>query len=83
VAQAGADLDRIAFDLHPPAAAVAELAPRHVAVERLAVEPQARGQPLDDRNEPGTMGLARRCEAKTHRAPRLSAAMRDPVPEPR
>ena len=30
VADAGGDLGAVALDLHPPAAAVAELAPRHV-----------------------------------------------------
>ena len=35
-------LDLVALDLHPAAAAVAELAARQVAVERLAVERRAR-----------------------------------------
>ena len=59
VADAGADLDGVGLDLHPAAAAVAELAPRHVAVERLAVELQPRRHALDDRHEPGPVRLPR------------------------
>ena len=58
VADAGADLDRVGLDLHPAAAAVAELAPRHVAVERLAVELEPGRHALDDRDEPGPVRLA-------------------------
>ncbi len=78
----GADLDRVALDLHPPAAAMAELAARHVTVERLAVELEPGRQALDDRHEPGAVGLACCGEAEgAHRAPRLSAnAMLLPVP---
>ncbi len=74
VADPGADLDRVGLDLHPAAAAVAELAPRHVAVERLAIELQARRHALDDRHEPGPVRLPRGGETeRRHRAPRLSA----------
>ena len=70
MANPGADLDRVALDLHPAAAAVAELAARHVAVEPLAVELEPRGQALDDRDEPGPVRLARGREAeRSHRAP--------------
>ena len=48
-------LDRVALDLHAAAAAVSKLPARHVAVERLAVELQARGQALDDRDEAGAV----------------------------
>jgi hypothetical protein len=48
VADAGGDLRGVLLDLHAAAAAVAELAPRHVAVDRREVELEARGQPLDD-----------------------------------
>ena len=51
VADAGADLGRVGLDLHPAAAAVTELAPRHVAVEAVAIEQQARGHALDDRRQ--------------------------------
>ncbi len=72
VAQAGADLDRVGLDLHPPAAPVAELAAGHVAVERLAVEGEAGGHALDDRDQPGAVRLACRGEAeRAHAAPRL------------
>jgi len=57
VADAGADLGAVLLDLHPAAAAVAELAARHVAVERLAVELEARGHALDDRRQSRAMGL--------------------------
>ena len=77
VAHAGADLDGVLLDLHPPAAAVAELAPRHVAVERLAVELEPRGQALDDRDEPGAVRFACCREAKRHE-PRLSAGLLSP-----
>src|SRR5690606_18784827 len=67
-----ADLDRVALDLHAPPAAVAELAARHVAVEPLAVELEARGQALDDRHEPGPVRLPRGCEAERHAAEKAS-----------
>ena len=69
VADAGADLDRVGLDLHPAAAPVAELAARHVAVERLAVELQPGGHALDDRDEPGAVRLPGGGEAeRRHRA---------------
>ena len=72
---AGADLDRVALDLHPPAAPVAELAARHLAVEALAVELEARGKALDDRDQAGAVRLAGGCEAKRrHRAANPSDA---------
>ena len=46
----GADLDRVALDLHPTATTMAELATRHVAVERTAVELEPGRQALDDRD---------------------------------
>ena len=64
VADARADLGGVLLDLHPPAAAVAELAPRHVGVEDVAVELEAGGQPLDDRRQSGTVRLAGRGEAQ-------------------
>ena len=75
VAHAGADLDRVGLDLHPPAAAVAELAPRHVAVERLAVELEAGRHALDDRDQPRAVRLAcgGETEARAHGRTRLSA----------
>ena len=70
VADPRADLDRVLLDLHPAAAAVTELAPRHVAVERLAVDLEPRGQALDDRDQPGAVRFARRREVGTrHAAP--------------
>jgi hypothetical protein len=66
VTDAGGDLGRIALDLHPPAAAVAELAPRHVAVHRFAVELQPGGQALDDAGEPGAVALPGGDESQRH-----------------
>src|SRR3954470_1164301 len=58
VADPGGDLRAVALDLHAPAAAVAELAARHVAVDRLAIELEAGGQPLDDAGQAGAVRLA-------------------------
>ena len=49
-------LDRVALDLHPAATAMAELAPRHVAIERLAIELEPGREALDDRNQAGSAG---------------------------
>src|SRR4051794_35920542 len=62
VADAGGDLRAVALDLHPSAAAVAQLAAGHVAVDRLAVELEAGGQALDDAREAGPVRLAGRDE---------------------
>ena len=51
VADAGGDLRGVLLDLHPAAAPVAELAAGHVAVDRLLVELEARGQALHDRGQ--------------------------------
>ena len=73
VPDARADLDRVALDLHPAAAAVAELAPRHLAVDPLAGELEARGNALDDRDQPGAVRLAGGCEAeRCHGPPTLA-----------
>ena len=73
VADAGRDLGAVLLDLHPPAAAVAELAPREVAVEVLGPQLEARGQALDDRDQAGAVGLARGGEAQRHSAHTLLA----------
>ena len=74
VADPRSHLDRVALDLHPPAAAVTELATRHLAVDPLAVELQPRGQPLDDGDQPGPVRLAGGCEAEIgHPPPKLVA----------
>ncbi len=64
VTHAGADLDRIALDLHPPAPAMPELAPGHVGIDARAIELEPRGQALDDRDEPRPVRLTGGCEAK-------------------
>ena len=66
VAHPGADLDRVALDLHPPAAAMAELAPRHVAIERRPLQPEPGWHALDDRNQARPVRLARCCECQSH-----------------
>ena len=71
---AGADLDRVALDLHPAAAPVAELAASHLAVEALAIELEARGKPLDDRDQAGAVRLAGGCEAERVIAPPTPSA---------
>ena len=54
MADAGAHLDGVGLDPHAAAAPVAELAARHVAVERLAVELAARpGMPSTIAVSPG------------------------------
>ena len=64
VADSGADLDRVGLDLHPAAAAVAELAPGHVAVERLAVELEPAGMPSTIATRPGPVRFPCGCEAE-------------------
>ena len=66
MAYSAGDLGGVALDLHPAAAAVAELAPRHVGVDALAVELEPGGQPFDDAGEAGSMGLPGRGEAQRH-----------------
>ena len=51
VADARRDLRGVLLDLHPAAAPVAQLAPGHVAVDRLLVEFEACGEALHDRGE--------------------------------
>ena len=59
---AGADLDGVGLDPHAAAAPVAELAARHVAVERRLVELQARGHALEHARETRAMRFAGRGE---------------------
>ena len=58
MADAARHLDLVALDLHPPAAAVAELAAGKIAVERVAVELEAGRQPLDDAGQARAVRLA-------------------------
>ena len=66
VADAGGDLGGVLLDLHAPAAAVAELAARHVVVDRVAVELEARGEALDDGGEAGPVALPGGDDAQRH-----------------
>ncbi len=66
MAHAAGDLGAVALDLHAPAAAVAELAARHVAVEVLGGQLQARGQPLDDARQARAVRLAGGYQTELH-----------------
>ena len=66
VADAGRDEGAVGLDLHAAAAAVAELAARHVAVDRLAVELEPGGQALDDAGQARAVGLARGDHPQRH-----------------
>ena len=66
VADAGGDLGAVALDLHPAAAAVAELAPGHVVVDRLAVELEPGRQALDDGGQAGPVALPGGDDAQRH-----------------
>ncbi len=59
---------RVALDLHPPAAAVPELAARHVGVDLLGAHLEAGRQALDDRGQAGPVGLAGGGQAQDHAA---------------
>ena len=49
------DLDLVLLDLHPAAAAVAELPPGEVAVDRISVEAESGGEALDDAGQTWTV----------------------------
>ena len=66
VTDAAGDLGLVALDLHPPAAAVAELAAAEVAVDRLTVELEAGRQTFDDAGQTGAMRLARGRQVQAH-----------------
>jgi hypothetical protein len=68
VPDATGDLHPVALDLHPSAAAVAELAPVQVPVQRGAVEQKAGGQALHDAGQTRAVGLACGCQSERHRA---------------
>ena len=81
MADAGGDLGAVALDLHAPAAAVAELAARHVAVDRVAVELEPGGQALDDAGQARAVGLPGGDDAQRHAGNPTSRG--SGVPEPR
>ncbi len=70
VAHARRHLGAVALDLHATAAAVAQLAPRQVAVELVLVQLQARGQALDDAGQAWAVGFAG-CDQAQHGAASL------------
>ena len=61
-------VDLVLLDLHPPAAAVAELAPREVAVERVAVELEPGRKAFDDAGQAGAVRLAGGGQGQRHKA---------------
>src|SRR5439155_5305931 len=60
------DLRAVALDLHAPPASVTELAARHVPVEILGRDLEARRQALEDARQARTVRLAGGCETKRH-----------------
>ena len=68
LAEAGEHLDGVGLELLARAAAVAELAPPQVGVDRGAVEPQAGGQAGEHGHECGTVRLSCGDEAECHAA---------------
>ena len=66
VAHARGHLRTVALDLHPAAAAMSELAARHVEIELLLGELDARGQTLDQACEAGAVRLAGCDETELH-----------------
>jgi hypothetical protein len=59
-------LGGVALDLHASAAAVSQLAARHVDVDVARRQLEAGRQPLDDAGQAGTMRLAGRYEMERH-----------------
>ena len=66
VPEPGEHLDAVLLDLLPRGASVALLAALQVGVDRLAVELEACGQALEDRDERGAVGFARGREPEGH-----------------
>ena len=80
VPDAARNLDLVALDLHPAAPAVAELASGEIAVQRVAVERQARRQSLEDAGQSRAVGLSGGCQAQRHGRCRLRTDQIRPVP---
>ena len=78
LAEAGEHLDGVGLELLARAAAVAELAAPQVGVDRLAVEPQPRGQAGEDGHERGAVRLSCGDEAECHAAS-LDASIGGPL----
>src|SRR5207302_4724051 len=75
VPETGEHLDGVLFDLLSRRAPVALLPAPQVAVDRLAVELEPRGQAAHDRDERRPVRLSGGCQAKRHGAkPRATAA---------
>ena len=68
VAHPAGDLGGVALDLHAPAATVAELAARHVVVQILRAQLEARRQALDDAGQAGAVRLAGGDQTEAHAA---------------
>ncbi len=83
VADARRDLRRVALDLHPPAAAVAELPARHVLVEVLRAQREAGRQALYDARQPRAVRLPGGDQSKRHTASLFAARSAPERPAPR
>ena len=77
MADPGGDLGAVLLDLHPPAAAVAELAPREVVVEVLGLSSRPAGRPSTIAIRPGPCDSPAVCEAQRHSAHTLLAKVPD------
>ena len=64
--QARQHLDLVPLEILPRAAAVALAPPAQVVVDRVPVEPEAGGEPAQDRDEAGAVGLPGRDEGERH-----------------
>src|SRR3954452_15572048 len=73
VAHPGGHLGAVGLDLHAAAAAMAELAPREVAVDVLGPQLETGGEALHDRGQARAVRLPRCCEAERHTALTLLA----------
>jgi hypothetical protein len=62
------DLDLVLLDLHPPPTPMAELAPREVAIQRVAVQRQPGRDAFEDAREAGAVGLAGGGQSERHGA---------------
>ena len=75
VAHAAGHVHLVALDLHPPAASVAELAPRQIPVQALAIELEPGGKTLDDAGQSRPVRLARGCQVQRHRPKRDATSL--------
>ena len=80
VPDTGLDLDPVGLDLHAPAAAVAQLATREIAVDVIGSQRQASRKALDQGNQRRPVGLPRRSVRQGHTASLQERGARRPRP---